>query len=181
MPLVPIRAPRRWWPVSPLGQLLRHTRRFDEGAHAGADPRLCCSDGTAAHLDVRNGGSMPWHRSCKTLGCVFLYKLQKPWLLVGLRMLVCLCFGVGCCGTDAAVPLLSYFSSVRCCHLKTLSNDSGSLQVPGEVTQLGVPKDLLSVLSTAFQLRILQKVVFAKSTSKLKRLPGVFFLLRSVI
>lgn len=128
MPLVPIRAWRSWWPVSALGRLLRHTRRFDEGAHAGADPRLCCSDRTSAHLDVRSAGSTPWHRSCKTSGRVFLYKLQKPWLLVGLWILVCLSFEVGCCRTDTAVPLLSYVSSVRC-HLKTLSNDSGSLQV----------------------------------------------------
>lgn len=128
MPLAPIRVRRRWRPVSALGRPLRHTLRFDERAHAGADPRLCCSDGTAAHLDVRNGGSTPWHRSCKTSGCVFLHELQKPWLLVGLRILVRLGFEVGCCGMDAAVPLLSYFSSVRC-HLKTLSNDSGSLQV----------------------------------------------------
>lgn len=74
--------------------------------------------------------------------------------------------------------LLSSFS-LEHCYLKTLV----SLQVwhsKEKWHSWGVPKDLLSVLNTVFQLQMLKKR-FAKSTSKFQRFCDVFFILKQEV
>lgn len=48
---------RVWWPVPLLEQLLWHMLQLYKEDHASADPWLCCSDVTSAHLKYAAEGA----------------------------------------------------------------------------------------------------------------------------